>query len=286
VNKKLQEEWVAEERKIQSRLDCGRSITQVLLNEAAGKFVLSTRESDHFWSIDGQQLDVRTYSKKSVVRKWTHHPQSTLHMICIDGSAARIFAWSDWSEIEYLPLDIPTTGLQFKTATPYSLNQNQRILLELAELDGSTDARHLQVLDSTSFDIPRNSLIEEITEAAGSKDTKKVVNVDEVINLIISSPLLGPLTHCVAHVVGIRDPCKLIFLDTHSRVCSADLGALDGTSMSYVRYFFVPYDWFSGTRDLICMISKRSVLFARNDNVVVVQGGLDHMEKVEKVYAQ
>jgi WD40 repeat protein len=286
VNKRLKEGWVAEERKIQSRLDCGRSITQVLLNEAAGKFVLSTRESDHFWSIDGQQLDVQTYPKKSVIRKWIHHPQSTLHMICIDGSAARIFAWSDWSEIAHLPLDIPTTGLQFKVATPYSLNQNQRILLEFAELDGSTDTRHLQLLDSTSFGVPRNSLTEEKTEAAGSKDTKKVANADEAINLIISSPLLGPLTHCVAHVIGIRDPGKLVFLDTHSWVCSADLDALDGTSMSYVRHFFVPYDWFSGTRDLICMTSKRNVLFARNDNVVVVQGGLDHLEKVEKVYAQ
>ncbi len=33
------------------------------------------------------------------------------------------------------------------------------------------------------------------------------------------------------------------------------------------------------------MISKRNVLFARNDNVVVVQGGLDHIEMVEKLYA-
>jgi WD40 repeat protein len=287
MNKILQEGWITEERKFQSRLDCGWAISQILLNEAAGKFILSTRGSDHFWSIDGQQLDVRTYPKKSVIRKWIHHPQSTLHMICIDGSAARIFAWSDWSEIACISLDIVTTELQFKAVTSFTSNHQKRILLELSELDGSTNTRSLQLLDSTSFSVPQYYLFGDKTEASGFKeDTRTTVVADEAVVPINSSPLLGPLTHCVAHVIGIRDPSKLIFLDTHSWVCSVDLGALDGTSMSYVRHFFVPYDWFSGTRDLICMISKRNVLFARNDNVVVVQGGLDHMEKVEKVYAQ
>jgi hypothetical protein len=244
---------------------------------------LSTRGSDHFWSMDGKQLDVRTYPKKAVMRKWIQHPYSTLHMICIDGSAARINAWSDWTEIACIPLDMVTAELQFKTVIPYTSNQQQRILLELSELDGSTNTRNLQLLDSTSFSIPQNSLGEDKPEASGSKeDTKTVVMADEAIVPINSSPL----THLVAHVIGIRDPCKLIFLDTYSWVCSTDLGDVGGTSMSYVRHFFVPYDWFSGTRDLICMISKRNVLFARNDNVVVVRGGLDHTEMVEKVYAQ
>ncbi|PMD20579.1 hypothetical protein NA56DRAFT_170291 [Hyaloscypha hepaticicola] len=287
MNKISQKGWITGERKFHSRLDCGRAISQILLNEAAGKFILSTRGSDHFWSMDGQQLDVRTYSKKAIIRKWIQHPDSTLHIICIDGSAARIYAWSDWTEIACIPFHIVTTELQFKTVTSYTSNHQQRILLELSELDGSTNTRNLQLLDSTSFSISQNSLIEDKTEASGSKeDTKTVIMADEALVPIISTPLLGPLTHLVAHVIGICDPGKLVFLDTHSWVCSTDLGDVGGTSMSYVRHFFVPYDWFSGTRDLICMISRRNVLFARNDNVVVVRGGLDHTEMVEKVYGQ
>jgi WD40 repeat protein len=287
LNKIQQEGWVAEEMKFQSRLDCGRSIIQVLLNEAAGKFVLSTRESDHLWSIDGQQLDIRIYSNRPVKRKWIQHPQSILHMICIDGSAARICAWSDWSEIVHMPHSIDIKGLQLKAVTPYSSSRKQNILLELSELDGSTDTRCLHLLDTASFSIHPDSLVEDATtpvdpQAAAEKDT---ITVEPIIS-IISSPLLSLLTDCVARVIGVRDPGKLIFLDTHSWVCSVDLGDLGGSSMTYIRHFFVPYDWLSGTRDLICTISKRNVLFARNDNVAIVQGGLEHIEMVGLVSVQ
>jgi WD40 repeat protein len=112
LNKTQQDGWVAEKVQFQSRLDCGRSIIQVLLNETVGKFILTTRESDHLWSIDGNQQNVRTCPKAPGIRNWIQHPQSPLHMICIDGSAARIYAWSDWSEIAYLPLSIDMKGLQ------------------------------------------------------------------------------------------------------------------------------------------------------------------------------
>jgi WD40 repeat protein len=284
LNKIRQEGWVAEEIKFQSRLDCGRSIIQVLLNEAADKFVLSTRESDHLWGIDGQQLNIRTYPKSPAKRKWIQHPQSTLHMICIDGSAARICAWTDWSEIAYIPHSIDIKGLQLKAATPYTSNHKQRVLLELSELDGSTNTRCLHLLDAAFFDIHPDSLVEDATAAVDSQAVAKkdAITVEPIIS-ILSSPLLSTLTDCVAHIIGVREPGKLVFLDTHSWVCSADLGDLGGSSMTYARHFFVPYDWLSGMRDLICTISKRNVLFARNDNVVIVQGGLDHIEMVEHV---
>jgi hypothetical protein len=49
---------------------------------------------------------------------------------------------------------------------------------------------------------------------------------------------------------------------------------------------FVPYDWLCGTRDLMCAISKRNVILARSDNVVIVQGRLEHMEMVESLHVQ
>ena len=48
----------------------------------------------------------------------------------------------------------------------------------------------------------------------------------------------------------------------------------------------MPYDWLCGTRDLMCAISKRNVILARNDDVVIVQGGLEHMEMVESLHVQ
>jgi WD40 repeat protein len=285
LKKTQQEGWVAEKMQLQARLDCGRSITQVLLNEAVGKFVLSTRESDHLWSIDGQQEGVLTYPNRPGIRKWIQHPQSPLHMICIDGAAARIYAWSDWSETACLPLSTDTKGLQLKAVISYRPSHRQQILLELSELDGSASTRALKLLDGASFSIAHELVMDDIAETALTKedfnrDSIKAGGVDPVV----LSPLLVPLAHRVAHVIGLHENGKIIFLDTHSWVCSTDLKNLGNSSISYVRHFFVPYDWLSGTREIICAILKRNVLFARNDDVLIIKGGLEHVEMVEEVH--
>jgi WD40 repeat protein len=276
--------WVAEKVQFQSRLDCGRSIIQVLLNETAGKFILTTRESDHLWSIDGNQQYVRACPEAPATRKWIQHPQSLLHMICIDGSTARVYTWSDWSEIAYLRLGIDTKGLQLRTVTLFTSKHKQRILLELSELDGSAHTRALHLLDAMSFSLTHPSTTEDVTPTSDTKKgaSKAPIKIESV-DPVITSPLLVSLTSCVAQVVGFHDTGKLIFLDTHSWVCSSDLEDPGTGSVSYIRHFFVPYDWLSGIRDVICAISKRNVLFARNDDVVIVKGGLEHVEMVEKV---
>ena len=284
--KKLQKEgWVAQKMLFQSRLDCGKSIIQVLPGEAAGKFILSTRESDHLWSIDGQQEDARTYSDRPGIRKWVQHHQSPFHMICIEGAAARIYAWSDWSEVTFVQIITDVTGLQLKNVTSYMSGHRQRILLELSELDGSADTRGLHLLDATPFSIENNPGKEAVSETPEARtDTDSVSIREEAAASAASIPLFSPqltaLAHHVAHVIGLIDVGKLVFLDIHSWVCSADLEGLSNGSISYSRHFFVPYDWFSGIRDIICAIVKRDILFARNDDVAIVKGGLEYVENV------
>jgi len=284
IQKTQQKGWVAEKMLFQSRLDCGKSIIQVLPGEAARKFVLSTRESDHLWSINGQQEDVRT--KRPGIRKWIQHQQSPLHMICIEGAVARIYAWSDWSEIASAPISIDTKGLQLKSVTSYMSGHRRRILLELSELDGSANTRSIYLLDAAYFSIGIDTAKEDVVEAANTKKDSDTISIkEEVIATEILSPLLGPqlaaLAHCVAHIIGRADNGRLIFLDTHSWVCSADLEDLGYSSVSYNRHFFVPYDWFSGIRNVICAVTKRDVLFARNDDIAVIKGGLEYVEKVQ-----
>ena len=280
-----QDGWVADKILFQSRLDCGKSITQVLLGEAAGKFVLSTRESDYLWSINGQQEDARAYSNRPGIRKWIQHQQSSLHMICIEGAAARIYAWSDWSEVATVPLTVDMTGLQLKSVYPYISVHRGWLLLELSELDGSTITRALHLLDAASFCIEETPVKETVPEVAKvMKDTDTISIRGETVAASVSIPLLGPqlaaLAHRVAHIVGLSDAGKLVFLDIQSWVCSADLDGLGDNPVSYSRHFFVPYDWFSGTRDVICAVEQRDILFARNDDVAIVKGGLEYAEKV------
>lgn len=282
LKKSQKEGWVAEKMLFQSRLDCGRSIIQALPGEEAGKFILSTRESDHLWSINGQQEDARTYSDRPGIRKWIQHQQSSLHMICMEGAAAHIYAWSDWSEVAFVPLPTDVTGLQLKSVTPYV---SGRILLELSELDGSADTRGLHLLNAASFSIENNPAKEAVSEAAKSREDADTASIrEEAAAAAFSIPLLGPqlaaFAHRVAHVVGLGDAGQLVFLDTHSWVCSAYLEGLGTNSVPYSRHFFVPYDWFSGTRDVICAVTQRDVLFARNNDVAIVKGGLEYAEEV------
>ena len=273
------EGWVAEKTNFQSRLDCGKSIIQALPGEAVGKFILSTHTSDHFWSIDGQQEDSRTYLDRPGTRKWIQHQQSTLHMICIEGAAARIYAWRDWSEVASVTLTADVAGLQLKSVTPYMSDRRQRILLELSELDGSPDTRGLHLLDAAIFNIGDIPVITAVSEAPEVEKDADEVSVKEEAAAAVSIPLLGPqlaaLAHCVAHIVGLGAANQLVFLDTHSWVCSADLEGLSNSSVLYSRHFFVPYDWFAGTRDLICAMAQRDVVFARNGDVAIIKGGLE-----------
>jgi WD40 repeat protein len=283
--KKSEEGLVPENILFQSRLDCGKSIIQVLPGEAAGKFILSTRESDHLWGIDGQQKDVRIYSDRIGIRKWIQHQQSPLHVICIEAAAARIYAWSDWSEVSFVPLTAEVTGLKLKSVTPYMSGPRWWILLELSDLDGSADTRGLHLLDTASFNIEGHSAEETVSEATKvGRDAHMVLIREKATAPTVSMPLLGPqltaLARHVTHLVGLRDSGKLVFLDTHSWVCSVDLEGLGNSSVSYSRHFFVPYDWHSGARDVICAVTQRDVLFARNNDVAIVKGGFEYAEKV------
>ena len=281
MGRSQKEGWVAEDLLFQTRLDCRMSITQVLPSEAAGKFILSTRESDHLWSIDGKQVDERNYVDKTGIRKWIQHQQSPLHMLCLEGAIARVYTWMDWSEVASVHLLSDLNALQLKSVIPYTLGHRRRILIELCELDGSPDTRGLHLFDSGSFDIENLTANADMVKAAtvGNDDV-----AEQTLAAAIPIPLLGSqlatLAHDIAHVIGLGNANQLIFLDTHSWVCSVDLETLGGSPVSYLRHFFVPYDWFAGTRDVICAVAQRDVLFARNNDVAIIKGGLEFVEKV------
>lgn len=278
--------WGTVDMLFQSRLDCGSAIMQLLLGEAAGKFILSTRESAHLWCIDGRQEQVRTYPARAGFRKWVQHQQSPLHMMCIEGTVASIYAWSDWSEVGSVHLTVDIAGLQIKTVSPYIYISQPGILLEMSELDGPPDTRSLQLLDATSLDIKNIAASVTDSKAIRVGEGTDKVSIREEVSAVeaTSRPLLGPplaaLASRVAHIIGFTKTDHILFLDSHSWVCSADLEEFNDYSVSYLRHFFVPYEWFAGTRNILCAVAQQDVIFARNDGVAVVKGGLEHGEKV------
>lgn len=249
------EGFMAETLLFQSRLDCGHSINQVLASQEYEKFILSTRESDHLWKMTGHEEAAR--QSRSEIRKWLQHPQSTSHLICIEGTVAHIYSWIDWTEMATFSIAFEPTELKVKNAI--ASKSAPRIVIELSEKDSSRNTRAIHV-----FDFP--TISPELEPATA-----------------VSNPLsqFSGLTSRVSHVIDICDN-QLVFVDNHSWVCSADLGSL---VKSYMRHFFLPHDWFSSSRDIICAVVatgiQKDFVFARNDDVAVVKGGLEHVERID-----
>lgn len=285
--------WLVGNTILQSRLNSGRAITQVLAGKAAGKLIISTSHSDHLWDVDGQQQAVQAYGDGSEARKWMHHPHSPLHAVLIDRASVCIYVLSDLSKFACFSLTSSAMDLQVKTLIPHTLGPQHRVLLELSRRDGSPKTCGLQLLDVSSFsfeppakdesspsvaDLEKRS--SDVSTTSGKQTPSFVMQADTEISSLLE-PQLSSLAHRVAYLIGLRNGSQLVFLDTHSWVCSIGLGSLNGGSITYDRHFFVPYDWFAGTRHIICGIADREVVFARNDNVVIVKGGLEYTDVIE-----
>jgi hypothetical protein len=85
------------------------------------------------------------------------------------------------------------------------------------EKGDSSDTRGLEILDA-ALNISGWYLTNDSNESANSeKEVNNFATInEEVIVSSVSSPHISSLPHRVAHVIGINDPSKLIFLDTHS----------------------------------------------------------------------
>ncbi|BCS04131.1 NACHT and WD domain protein [Aspergillus luchuensis] len=274
------EGWLPGEVLFQSRLDCGHAITQVLASDVAGKFILSTRETDHLWSISGQELEMRKYSSRPGIRKWLQHHDSEEHVICFEGATARIYTWSDWAEVAIVDVHIDLDGLQIKNAFPCTSASKQRILLELSELDGPAKTCRLYLLDTKAFAVynegDKPDSPSEI--CAGQEDTllrNKLVHTDRTSSQCLINRLTT-LSRYITHCIGVTASSKIVFLDTHSWVCTADLDKPDDSKELYFRHFFVPYDWFSGSRHVISTVARRDVLMACKSDLAVIKGGLEY----------
>ncbi|KAF4175888.1 hypothetical protein CNMCM8694_002812 [Aspergillus lentulus] len=285
VRKPEQGGWFAERMAFQSRLEYGGSITQVLTSEATGKFILSTRGSDHLWQVDGHEENSRKYTDWAPVRKWVQHPRSAYHAICFESTAARVYSWDKWSQVVSVSLDISVRELDFKSIRQFALHSAKGVLVELCEFGGSAKTQNLYLLDAQSFEADNEASFKDIvTVPQGLDDGLASLSEDggQGGESLVSpvEPRLALLSQKVAHVIGICESSRLVFLDTGSWVCSVRLENRTPEITSYSRHFFIPYDWATGSRDVICAVLRRDILFARNDDLVIIRGGFDFTTEI------
>ena len=284
------EGWSAESEHLQSRLDCGSSIVRVVTSETFEKFILSTHQSDHLWSLGGRQEDAQVDVGRREARIWIQHQQSSPYVICLERATARVFAWDDWSELASVDLAFDPNRLrtQLKNVYFYSSGMKARMLLDLSELNGAPDTVGLQIFDEASFDVKKSSAqlttvpLESRENEPGPLDPRdhRLINVPVAILGPVFGSQIAVLARRVAHILDIRNSNQLIFLDVDSWICSTSLDDLNRYPFSFSRHFFVPYDWFAGTRNPICVLSGRDIVFARDGDLAIIKGGLEFVERV------
>ncbi|KAJ5781041.1 hypothetical protein N7457_006201 [Penicillium paradoxum] len=279
-----------------TRLDSEQAITDVLVGDPAAKLLLSTRESDYMFNLgSGNCEGERTYSQMRGSRKWLPHPNSSQHLICVDNFKVCIYRWNDWCEVSCIGYPLDNDMVEIKDAVVYSLGQRQRILLDLLHPNSSVNIKRIAIidLDRLATGNSERSLFREtpdhalggLDQLASDGDAKKIGTKS-----IASSPPLSQMMNFdldIAHVIGIYESRRLIFLNRSFWVCSVDIGEnglgtarpRESSSIEIFEHFFIPYDWFAGRRDIVCALARKDIILTRGGELAVVRGGLDHVER-------
>ncbi|UKZ71031.1 uncharacterized protein TrAtP1_011999 [Trichoderma atroviride] len=278
-----------------SLLDSEKAIIDVLVGETAAMFLVSTRESDYLFNLDnGNYERERTYPQIPSIRKWLPHPESSLHLVCVNSAKVCVYCWSDWSEISSIALSLSSDTTELKSAILYSLGQKQRILLDLLHPNSSVNTNRIAIIDADCL------AVGIMDSSSLGKQLDTVTTLDQLAtdeneeNTVTTSSPAPPLRSrmttfelSVAHIIGIDVSGKLVFLNRCFWVCSIDLGESgleiaqrkDSPTIEVCQHFFVPYDWFAGNRDIVCTLTNRDIILTRSGDLAVIMGGLDHAER-------
>ncbi len=298
--------WTASTCLLDAHLEAGgKTVVHVLPGEGVGKFIASTHQSDHLWSLsDGREACVQEYND-SASRRWLQHPRSQSHAVHVDPEALHIHRWHDLSLVVSVALgDHGLTNLSTDGVFPCGTLDG--VLLDLRDANGSTGTRAVCVLGCDGLPSGVQGSTPITTLSLGGGGDNKPVHAAPSTNFTVQLQETDPTTQKaitltrlgseivmgqIAHVIGVcpraAKTTKLVFLDTGSWVCSIDLVlngiVVDlGSITSYTRHFFVPYDWFAGTRRPIGGVTEQGdVVFAKNGDVAIIKGGLEYAEVVK-----
>lgn len=263
VSKSLDGKWVGKEL-FCSRVTSASPVTNLLHAELSEHFLAWTRDSDHLWTVEGREIASMARDTRDIPRTWVNHTFDGSHVVCIDIEAVSVYTWENLAPIVRVALASSPRHLQIKNAISLGRN-DRRLILDLSELNGPATTEKLYLIDP--------SIVSSVPVAAGS------VSDQAAVPLIPLGLQLSTLTNHVSHVLGTSDT-KLLFLDNHSWICSVNLTRLKDGVRSYSRHFFVPYDWFSGSRDVVCSLGRRDVVLTRNGDVAVIRNWMIFEEEV------
>ncbi|KAF9765617.1 hypothetical protein IL306_002084 [Fusarium sp. DS 682] len=291
IQKSADKGWLNDPTELfKTHLDSEKAITDVLVGEIAAKFLVSNREFDYLFDLDSGKKEMeRTHPEASGTRKWLLHPRSYQHLICVDNVKACAYCWRDLTKVSSIALPVDDGLVELTNAVLLSLGQKHRIVLHLIHPSSTANISRIAIIDADSLSVEGSDtsfLPRKQSDAAAMLDQSTTSDMVDIVKAASpTAALCSPVTQFelnIAHVIGVDESSRLIFLNQSYWVCSVDISASeleitqrkDEPPIEVVEHFFIPYDWFAGKRDIVCALAKRDITLTRGGDLAVVRGGI------------
>ncbi|KFA52959.1 hypothetical protein S40293_09406 [Stachybotrys chartarum IBT 40293] len=297
----------------------GRAVSRLLVNQVADYLLVSGNDVDELWELPtGRLLTVRetsgspdasgsaeapTAPSTAAIRTAIHHPTDTSLFILMFGSLARVFRWSDFTELtpnEGILLQRPVVSDSVHGQPTYHTGHG--MVIEHIAPAGKVIRWPQEAFDASSILVGqpcKDSSLEElgptIMSVLGYPGTSRLHFVDHNLwicstdvsssasNLAITMPIHGsrpsrspsPFSHSTSHLslnpgsIDSMTPSTRQIAAKHSSSCTR-------------RHFFALSEWRDGRNKLNCVMFTRSLrkgsvhfAFAVGHRIIVVEGGTE-----------
>ncbi|KAL8821642.1 MAG: hypothetical protein Q9223_000334 [Gallowayella weberi] len=238
-------------------------IRQQLLSPNATKVLVATSKKILLYDLVEKQR-VAELEAHTQCSPWINHPLQPDLVLLFERFAIRTFKW------ERLEPAIPAVNI--KGHEGYNIDYEHyatfehggKLLMKFASSQPAQPASarktyHISTLDLSRLD---KSAVLHFTHYFIDPNT---LDLDFIIGATTSVFTHSPI---------------LLFLTKSGSICSIDIDQ-PVPQEAYVRHFFVPSHWLSGTESVIVMVTRRrDVLVVQRDEVAVFKNALDQMEYV------
>lgn len=229
------------------------AIVQILGSPSGKQLLVSTTSYDEAWSLESCRSDSNHVAQR-VVWSWINHPSNPDYLLLVEDSQIHVYEWSSFKRIsraEGIALGI-SNQTEFRLEEVWSARQGHNICLRFSGAAESDGVPELQIWNASQI---RPDTV-EVKSMACYKMTAGAIKV----------------------IVGVYKSL-LLFLDVNGWVCSINVGGVR-QELSYTRHFFIPFTWHSVGELIFRTTMKGTIAFARRDQLVVFNGGIEFVENV------
>ena len=234
----------------------GVAIDLVLCNKGATRVLVCSKGQDVLYSIpkDGSSTFTSTEIIEHRPHRWVNHPLNPDQLVFMSNERLHLYEWNILRRLtasDSISLEdnmLPQLSIRFMT----SCGQGRYVAATFSE---SSASRHR----------PRKLLLWSISDLIVQSEPTKLLSPYRI------------LADKVRYVIGAYRQ-RLVFLDSNSWVCSADVGTPGAGGCT--RHFFIPNDWLSaGANLMIDMTSNGDIVFVKRHEIAVIKRGLETSEQ-------